>query len=141
MFCLLDLRIYFFSLTFILFPFLYNLFYLLIYFLFSYIYFVSISCIILLLFINLLDYIISVIVVIIARPNLRRSLVHWTRALLRRNKEQFISNLAKVKDNFLVNNLRAAYQALRKLNSQALLTDTCSPLNGWADHLRTCWGS
>ena len=42
-----------------------------------------------------------------------------TRSLLKRDKEQFIRNLAEeVEGHFLVNDLRPAYQALRKLNSK-----------------------
>ena len=50
---------------------------------------------------------------------LRRSMVRRARTLLRRDKEQFIRNLAEeVEGHFLVNDLRPAYQALRKLNSK-----------------------
>ena len=46
------------------------------------------------------------------------SQVHRTRSLLR-YKEQFIRSLAEeVEGHFLVNDLRPAYQALRKLNSK-----------------------
>ncbi|XP_069977663.1 uncharacterized protein [Penaeus vannamei] len=48
---------------------------------------------------------------------LRRSLVCKARTLLRRDKEQFIRNLAEEVGHFLVNDLHPAYQALRKLNS------------------------
>ena len=42
-----------------------------------------------------------------------------TRSLLRRDKEQFIRSLAEeVEGHFLVNDLRPAYQALRKLNTK-----------------------
>ncbi|XP_069980167.1 uncharacterized protein [Penaeus vannamei] len=44
-------------------------------------------------------------------------------SLVRRDKEQFIRSLAEeVEGHILVNDLRPAYQALRKLNSQALFT-------------------
>ena len=50
---------------------------------------------------------------------LHRSHVRRTRSLLRRDKEQFIRSLAEeVEGHFLVNDLRPAYQALRKLNSK-----------------------
>ncbi|XP_070001346.1 uncharacterized protein [Penaeus vannamei] len=51
--------------------------------------------------------------------NLHRSKVLRTRALLRRNKEQFIRSLEEeVEGHFLVNDLRPAYQALRNTNSK-----------------------
>ncbi|XP_069976479.1 uncharacterized protein [Penaeus vannamei] len=50
--------------------------------------------------------------------DLRCSLVCRVRLLLRRDKEQFIRNLAEeIKSNFLVNDVRPAYKDLRKLNS------------------------
>ncbi|XP_069983755.1 uncharacterized protein [Penaeus vannamei] len=50
---------------------------------------------------------------------MHRSQVCRTRSLLRRDKEQFIRSLAEeVEGHFLVNDLRPAYQALRKLNSK-----------------------
>ena len=48
---------------------------------------------------------------------------------MRRDKEQFISNLVEeVESRFLVNDLRPAYQALRKLNSKpsSQTTAVCS---------------
>ena len=50
---------------------------------------------------------------------LHRSLARRTRTLLRRDKEQNIRKLAEeVEGHFLVNDLRPAYQALRKLNAK-----------------------
>ena len=50
---------------------------------------------------------------------LHRSLVRRTRTLLRRDKEQYIRNLAEeVEGHFLVNDLRPAYRALKKLNAK-----------------------
>ena len=50
---------------------------------------------------------------------LHRSLVDRSRTLLRRDKEQQIRKLAEeVEGHFLVNDLRPAYQALRKLNAK-----------------------
>lgn len=49
--------------------------------------------------------------------DLRRFLGHWTRMVLRRNKEKYIRNSAeKDKGHFLVNDSRPACQAMRKLN-------------------------
>ncbi|XP_069972960.1 uncharacterized protein [Penaeus vannamei] len=51
--------------------------------------------------------------------DLHHSQVRRTRSLLRRDKEQFLRNFAEeVEGHFLVNDLRPAYQALRKLNSK-----------------------
>ena len=50
---------------------------------------------------------------------LHRSLARRTRSLLRRDKEQQIRELAEeVEGHFLVNDLRPAYRALRKLNAK-----------------------
>ncbi|XP_069985571.1 uncharacterized protein [Penaeus vannamei] len=59
----------------------------------------------------------------------KRRLVRRTRSLLKRDKEQFIRNLAEeVEGHFLVNYLRPASQALRKLNSKpsSQVTAACS---------------
>ncbi|XP_069972530.1 craniofacial development protein 2-like [Penaeus vannamei] len=50
--------------------------------------------------------------------DLHRSQARRTRPLLRRDKEQFLRSLAEVESHFLVNDLRPAYQAIRKVNSK-----------------------
>ena len=72
-----------------------------------------------------------------------------SRSLLRRDKEQFIRNLAEeVEGHFLVNDLRPAYQTLRKLNSKLssqvttvrsvsgqIISDPVAVQERWAEYL------
>lgn len=73
--------------------------------------------------------------------NLRRSLVRRSRTLLRRDKEQFIRNLAAEVGHFFVNDLRPVYQTLRKLNSNpSPRMSAVRSVDGWiiSDNVGVC---